>query len=312
MMIQSLKLTAFVIFILSQTFSLAVRAGGGDSSGGGDPVSQEALARISQLPALVTKLGQKNFPEVDLRALQTMINSGIRIQLRTNISIDGATKSSQFTKPDLIELDPVKWREFEMDPTNLRQQFLLAHEVFGLMDIESNNDYHVSSRILALGLLNSQGFLPGINQITSIDLDDPQSIYWVIDSSNRIQYYYCKDRFDLTTCKLLDPRSFTLEQVREAVQPYLSRLNGLRMVRNGFAVAAAPFLFYTIVRNGGHIIPIRLLIATGVPALVSAYFTLLFENEQNYQHMLNSSSGVTRVRIYELATEFREFLATIP
>jgi hypothetical protein len=84
------------------------------------------------------------------------------------------------------------------------------------MELERNNDYSISNRLLGLYLISGVSIHSSTNQITPRNYLDPQVIYWDKSKDGRISFYHCLDRSMIASCKMMGTRSYSESELKEA------------------------------------------------------------------------------------------------
>lgn len=190
---------------------------GGVATGGGDFASQEVRAIVTQLPNILRSKGLQYFPEVNIDDIEELSRAEVLVEINNDIRVNDAPKNLKFDRNRIsIQVDANLWMNLKDSPdVELKKQAIVFHEVLGLLGLEKNNDYTISNRLLGIGYLSALNIASATNQIFPKDFQDQQIIYWKENQNGRITFFYCQNRMQISTCKLLGLRSYTKAEINE-------------------------------------------------------------------------------------------------
>jgi hypothetical protein len=228
---------AFGLLILVTAVSLPVFArqkGGID--GGGDGASQDLRAVLQTLPETLKAKGLAYFPEVSLAKLMVEIqNPKLHIEEESPILVDGVSKDARnFPDLKLIRVDPVFWWSY----SPLRRAALAFHEILGIMRLEGNDEYHISSRLLL-------SFPPpgldhpatSVGRYVAADFNSTETILVSTQDDGRKVFSYCANRNDSTSCRMLGARAYAVDELTRLQNRLMASAE--KSLRDGKKVAFA-------------------------------------------------------------------------
>lgn len=229
----------FVQFTLAHQ-GFAATTGPG-STGGGDPVSQEMRAIITSLPSVLRSKGLQYFPEIQMEAFERTVSGTINIELKDDITVNGAPKAAQFDQArNLIQVSPTAWGKITVSENPLAVKRAIAfHEVLGLMGIEKNDQYNISNRLIGLEYLSMIGIKGTQNQLVPQDYRDPQVIYWRTNPDKTVTFFHCPNRNVVSSCRMLGTRSYTKQELAQSYKKlYASLLKSKKDEKKRIIIAA--------------------------------------------------------------------------
>jgi len=233
------KLTISLLSVL--LVKTLVFAGPISGTGGGEDKGPEFMAIAKTLPTVIEIKGVSLFPEIDLVELRKFL--GVDIS-----QADDKERKPSFTtntEPDLsysnegkifrfnstkktITIDPNKFEKLKKENPKLLVP-LVFHEISGLLGLEENNDYHISSRLIGnneyLALINLQ---VSKDQIISSDFNNPGVIFWRQSPGNNLTFFYCGNKNDIETCKILGRRSYNKNDLLSMIQEFETKSKNRR------------------------------------------------------------------------------------
>lgn len=233
------KLTVSLLSVLLvKTLSFAGPISG---TGGGEDKGPEFMAIAKTLPAAIELKGASLFPEIDLVKLRKFLGVDISqaddkerapsftTNTERDLSYKNEGKIFLFNRTKkTVTIDPDKFEKLKVENPKLLVP-LVFHEVLGLLELEENNDYHISSRLIGnseyLALINLQS---SMDQIISSDFTNPGVIFWRQSPGNNLTFFYCNDKNEIDTCRLLGKRSYSREELVSLMKEFENKAKNRR------------------------------------------------------------------------------------
>jgi hypothetical protein len=130
-------------WLLAGVIFIAVPAFANEKGNGGDACKQVVVKAQGVLLESLRFQGQDAYPEFKFEVLKELIeNSEVRVVPRTTIGGE-ETDAKNYPTLRLIELNRSFWCALDFDT----KVSILFHEYLGLMELETGNDYRISSRL---------------------------------------------------------------------------------------------------------------------------------------------------------------------
>jgi hypothetical protein len=220
---------------------------GPGSTGGGESPGQQFMAIAKKLPAFIETRGSNLYPEVNLNQMRLLLGidesgqmiagkkPGFTVETEAGLKYNGVPKVCVFdSEKKIVKLDPKKWDELnsKLKFNKNIQISLVLHEILGLMGIEKNDDYSISSRSLGSEYLSLLFIQATPNRIISSDLNNRSVIYWRESKMQNIEmltYFFCKDPTVVESCILIGQRSYSKIEIAAFIRQAFLKYENLRL-----------------------------------------------------------------------------------
>lgn len=240
----------FSVIVASQ-FSFAALAAdkslsGSEGGGGGDFASQEFYNLAHGLPDALVFKGLNLFPEVNIEKLRERVNNKalLKVESQAPIVVNGISKDAyNYWQRNLVQIDSNKWSELNKLPDAfLRKQALTFHEILGLMQLEGNDEYHISQRLYDTTVfrpVNVKGDLVGVGEFVASDLGSKSAILVEIFSDENRVFVHCGNRDYRDSCEMVGFRGYSLKELTSLNADLLRKEKWAKKISVGGPIALA-------------------------------------------------------------------------